>query len=325
MSRQVQKKLADWRNHAVQIDACPVCNGAEFRQVLKGDRYDMGLVNVVCSGCGFVFCDPYPSEVYMEDFYKNYFWKLYFGKSTQANERILKSSAIRCLSYGQFIQNGVIGKGGGPLSDIMFVDIGGGEGHWTRWVRDNWGGHTVLIEPNDSERMRAMEKGRANQCFSSISELLEKVDLRTNGQTLLISLIHVLEHIPNLLQVMSQLRSLSREGDYIYIDVPDLDRYEHIKEFHIAHKWHFSSDTLARLFSNFQFKLIGLEQYDPIDHPRSIRALFQRVDADNFSIMCRAEESCDLESRFKAIQNSEARWNHWLSKLRRLGKELLGR
>ena len=324
MSRQMQKNLADWRNHAVHIDACPVCSGSVFHQILKGDRYDMGLETVICSDCSFIFSNPYPSNNYMENFYENYFWKLYFGKKTQSNVRILKSSTIRCASYAEFIRNSILETHGRTLSDITLVDVGGGEGHWTKWIIDNWGAQTVLIEPNEAERVRAMAEGRANRCFSSISELLEGVELRSNGQRLLISLIHVLEHIPNLVQSMSQLRSLSLEGDYIYIDVPDTDRYVHIKEFHIAHKWHFSITTLTRLFSSFQFKLIALEQYEPIDHPKSIRALFQRSDADQSIPSYRAETHRNLEARFKEIKITEARWNHWSSKARRRVKELLG-
>lgn len=323
MSRQVKKKLADWCNHSAHIDSCPVCNGSVFRQILKGDRYGMGLETVVCTNCGFIFCDPYPSDKYMEDFYENYFWKLYFGRRTQSNARILKSSAARCAYYAQFIQNSLLGISDIPLNEFTLVDVGGGEGHWTKWVSENWGARTVMIEPNEAERVRAMVEGRANQCFSSIGELLEGVDLRPGGQTLLISLIHVLEHIPNLVQGMSELRSLSREGDYIYVDVPDADRYEHIKEFHIAHKWHFATSTLTRLFHSFQFKLIALEQYDPINHPRSIRALFQRGGADQPMIEYGAETHSGLDLRFKEIQITEARWNHWSSKLRRRVKELL--
>ncbi len=325
MSHQVQKKLAHWRNHASHINYCPICNGSVFRPVLKGDRYDMGLETVVCSDCSFVFCDPYPSDNYMEDFYKNYFWELYFGGRTQSNARILNSSAERCASYALFIQNSLLGISSTPLNEITLIDVGGGVGHWTKWIGENWRARTVLIEPNEAKRMRAIAEGRANLCFSSITDLLEGFDLRQDGHTLLISLIHVLEHIPNLLQGMSQLRSLSREGDLIYVDVPDADRYDHIKEFHIAHKWHFAKSTLTRLFSCFQFKLIAIEQYEPIDHPRSIRAVFQRAEADQSNISYRrAVMARDLESRFKEIQITEARWNHWTSKFRRRGKEFLG-
>ena len=73
---------------------------------------------------------------------------------------------------------------------------------------------------------------------------------------------HVLEHIPNLLECLEQLKSLLKENGKLIIAVPNFKSYdaEYYKEFWAAydvprHLWHSSQKSIQNLFESVQMNV----------------------------------------------------------------------
>lgn len=133
------------------------------------------------------------------------------------------------------------------------LDVGAGTGDFLLAARNN--GWTVAgVEPNRDARMRSREKRM---------ELLRHMDALPKREYQVITLWHVLEHLPDLEDQILKLRwHLEDEGTLI-IAVPNYKSYDarHYKEFWAAydvprHFWHFSRTAMQRLFAKHGLKVV---------------------------------------------------------------------
>jgi 2-polyprenyl-3-methyl-5-hydroxy-6-metoxy-1,4-benzoquinol methylase len=74
---------------------------------------------------------------------------------------------------------------------------------------------------------------------------------------------HVLEHVPNLMVYIDQLKLLLKPTGCLVIAVPNFKSYDavHYKENWAAydvprHLWHFSESAIQSLFDRFNFKVV---------------------------------------------------------------------
>ncbi|CAM1334351.1 class I SAM-dependent methyltransferase [Tenacibaculum aestuariivivum] len=127
------------------------------------------------------------------------------------------------------------------------LDIGAGTGDFLKICKkDNW----IIngIEPSDKARDFASKK----------NIILKKDVTEYNGKLFdVISLWHVLEHIPNLLEYIDILKKLLKPNGVLIIAVPNYKSYDakYYKEFWAAfdvprHLWHFSKTSITKLFAN---------------------------------------------------------------------------
>ena len=128
------------------------------------------------------------------------------------------------------------------------LDFGAGNGYFVQSVcKHGWNSYGV--EPSPSARLSAQHQGV--NLFSSISEL-------PDVQFDVITLWHVLEHVPNYLETLDQLIHKLKPGGHIIIALPNYKSYDaHIYGTHWAaydvprHLWHFSSDYMDHLSSTW--------------------------------------------------------------------------
>ena len=133
-------------------------------------------------------------------------------------------------------------KGVGTL-----LDVGAGTGDFLVAAKsNNW--KVFGMEPNYSARGLAKEKG-----------VTLETDLNAfkSQQFDVITLWHVLEHIPNLDEVVDQLSNLIKTGGTLIIAVPNFKSYDanYYKEFWAAydvprHLWHFSQTSIKKIFKS---------------------------------------------------------------------------
>jgi 2-polyprenyl-3-methyl-5-hydroxy-6-metoxy-1,4-benzoquinol methylase len=127
------------------------------------------------------------------------------------------------------------------------LDIGCGTGDFLKIAQQNkW---TVFgIEPNDNAREIANLK-TSNSVYKT-EELL-----KFKAQSFdIITLWHVLEHLPNIEEHLSVLKSLLKPNGVLIIAVPNYKSYDakYYKEFWAAydtprHLWHFSQMAISKL------------------------------------------------------------------------------
>ncbi len=136
------------------------------------------------------------------------------------------------------------------------LDVGCGTGYFLQIAKQNdW---TVSgIEPN--EKAREIANIKTNNSVYNIEQLLEFPKQSFD----VISLWHVLEHLPNLEVQVSTLKSLLKENGRLLIAVPNYKSYDakYYKNFWAAfdvprHLWHFSRESISKLFSKENMKVV---------------------------------------------------------------------
>jgi len=155
----------------------------------------------------------------------------------------------------QYIKSRMLRKKAGWIekesAGCKLLDYGAGTGDFTEFMKArNWDASGV--EPNLNARAVALEKG------IHLSNSLEELD--ANKKYDVITLWHVLEHIPNYAEVILQLRSLLNKNGLLVIAVPNHRSYDayYYQEFWAAwdvprHLWHFSRSGMAKLMEDNQF------------------------------------------------------------------------
>ncbi|MBC9797287.1 class I SAM-dependent methyltransferase [Sinomicrobium weinanense] len=139
----------------------------------------------------------------------------------------------------------------------MLLDIGAGTGDFLT-VAKNDGWKVSGTEPNASARKRAGEKGVS---------LIEKTDASFVRKHIssydVITMWHVLEHVPNLEEQLQELKELLKKSGTLFIAVPNFRAYDakHYGAYWAAydvprHLWHFSADAIRSLFSEKGMKVV---------------------------------------------------------------------
>ncbi|GAA6769078.1 class I SAM-dependent methyltransferase [Flavobacterium sp. CGRL1] len=132
------------------------------------------------------------------------------------------------------------------------LDIGAGTGDFLLTAKnDGW--NVIGIEPSDRAKNIAKQKG--------ISFAEETASLENNSFDV-ITMWHVLEHVPNLELQIQELKRLLKPTGTLIVAVPNFKSFdaEHYGEFWAAfdvpiHFWHFSKKAIKSLFEKVDMKL----------------------------------------------------------------------
>ena len=132
------------------------------------------------------------------------------------------------------------------------LDIGAGTGDFLKSAA-NKGWSVQGVEVNSTAREIAKSKQ---------IELFESIDDFQGRKFDVVTLWHVLEHLPNLDQTIQKIGSLVKEDGTLLIAVPNFNSKDakYYKNFWAAydvprHLWHFSQTSMRSLFSS-EFKLV---------------------------------------------------------------------
>ncbi|MEW5676498.1 class I SAM-dependent methyltransferase [Flavobacterium enshiense] len=133
------------------------------------------------------------------------------------------------------------------------LDIGAGTGDFLQEAKNqNW--LITGIEPNAKAKAIAVSKGVS---FAESLEVLEHHSFDV------ITMWHVLEHVPDLEKQISELKRLLKPSGTIIIAVPNFKSFDaqHYGKFWAAydvprHLWHFSKTAIEKLFDKENVKLV---------------------------------------------------------------------
>jgi 2-polyprenyl-3-methyl-5-hydroxy-6-metoxy-1,4-benzoquinol methylase len=142
-----------------------------------------------------------------------------------------------------------------PQKGIV-LDIGSGTGDFLITAKSK-GWKIVGLEPNPKAKKIAESKGVV---FETSLETIPDNSMDV------ISMWHVLEHVPNVEEQFAQLKRIVKPNGYIIIAVPNYKSFDakYYKEFWAAfdvprHLWHFSKTSITKLAANFDLKLISVK------------------------------------------------------------------
>ena len=196
------------------------------------------------TGVHFTFPQPlndlsryYESENYIShtDGKKSLFEKIYqIAKQYNLNQKL------------KLIQDSTSGK--------SILDYGCGAGDFLQHMKNN--GYNVMgMEPNDKAREISQSKvGKDNVVNCELKEINRKFDI--------ITLWHVLEHIPNLNEIVTELKNHLNPDGTLIIAVPNHLSYDATyygqqwAAYDVPrHLWHFNPESLKSYFNNFGMKI----------------------------------------------------------------------
>ena len=184
------------------------------------------------------------------------------GKYYESDDYISHTDGKRSIfekAY-HFIKNIALKNKLSLINDLQqskgnLLDIGAGTGDFLLVAKNNnW--NTVGIEP--SEKAKAIAKAKGVELKSNLSEL-------ESNSFDIITMWHVLEHVPNLENQIKELKRLLKPNGSILIAVPNFKSFDanYYKEFWAAydvprHLWHFSKTAIEKLFAKEELELIKI-------------------------------------------------------------------
>ena len=132
------------------------------------------------------------------------------------------------------------------------LDIGAGTGDFLLTAKEN-GWSTIGVEPSEKAKAIAIQKG--------IEFVVETQELESHSFDV-ITMWHVLEHVPNLDNQIKELKRLVKPNGTVIIAVPNFKSYDakYYGKFWAAydvpiHFWHFSKTAIKILFEKEEIKL----------------------------------------------------------------------
>jgi len=207
---------------------CPLCRSpqSELFDTLKVD--ERAIEYRLCSRCGMVYQGVEWKKDQLADFYANDYRKLVEGDDLVSDKnRAIEETRARLLV--EWLK--VLG-----ISTMRHMDIGASTGALINRVKREFGAEVQGIELSNSHRAFAEKRGLP------MLPSLEALEAQGAGRFDLISLIHVLEHLPEPVQALADLREKwLTPGGALLLEVPNL--YIH-NSYEIAHLHAFSQHTL---------------------------------------------------------------------------------
>ena len=231
---------------------CPVCGNKLFSPFLVCKDYlvsDQEFSIQQCTQCKFRLTNPRPDAQSISSYYKS---EQYVSHNDESSGLI--NTAYRLVrNYTLQSKLKLINQLNGKQGHVL--DVGCGTGAFLESCQQ--GGWKVTgMEPDPDARAVAVKKLSA-----AIEPNLES--LKSYPQYDIITLWHVLEHVPNLNETIPILHKLLANTGTLIIAVPNSDSYDahHFQEYWAAydvprHLHHFTPTTIEPLFSKHQFKLV---------------------------------------------------------------------
>lgn len=189
---------------------------------------------------------PKPNE---NDLHKYYESKAYISHTDG------KGSLVEVLY--QFVKKFALKKKLGLINELhptkgKILDIGAGTGDFLAVAKSN-GWNILGIEPSEKAKTIAGKKG---VIFAESMQSLEKQSFDV------ITMWHVLEHVPNLEEQIKELKRLLKPDGTIIVAVPNFRSFDakYYRRFWAGfdvprHLWHFSKKAIKQLFLKEKMKV----------------------------------------------------------------------
>jgi len=190
------------------------------------------------------------------------------------------------------------------------LDIGAGTGDFLNVANHN-GWNTIGIEPSSKARKTAIQKGVS---------LVENLSTLDNESFDVITMWHVLEHVPNLEDQIKELKRLLKPNGTIIIAVPNFNSFDakYYGAFWAAydvprHLWHFSKTAIQQLFKQEDLELIKVlpMKFDSFyvsllsEKYKSGKMNFFKAFSIGLQSNLRAKKNLEYSSHIYVIKNSK--------------------
>ncbi|MTI26858.1 class I SAM-dependent methyltransferase, partial [Fulvivirga kasyanovii] len=195
------------------LNTCPLCDSGHFNNYLtckdytvSGEEFNL----VTCTNCSFTFTNPRPKAEDLSQYYQSQDYISHSNKSNSPVNIIYKIARNFTLKKKVALINSLNKKG-------SMLDIGCGTGHFISACKeDGWAINGV--EPDENARKMATDKTAIN--ISADIKDVEQTEFDV------ITMWHVLEHIPNLNDFMQILAHKLKETGKLIVAVPNYKSHD---------------------------------------------------------------------------------------------------
>ena len=224
------------------MDECLLCGSESSHHVDFEVHTDHGveIKYQQCKRCGLVFQKQPLSGDELENFYRDDYRTLVQGQEEPSNKDRWVQGA-RANMVVEYLK--------AHLPKVnRHLDIGSSSGDLLLAVSEAFGCYSLGVEPGDA--YRAFSESMGANVVSSLDEL----DPSMKNQFELITISHVLEHLPAPIPYLKKIRSnwLTDDG-MLYIEVPNL--YGH-PALEVSHITVYCLNTLTRMLETSGFKIV---------------------------------------------------------------------
>jgi len=237
----------DW----FQALQCNRCGGTSSRPFLpayiRSVGHAKGLGLFQCTNCGLVYLYPQLDWKSLAEFYP----ESYYLEDSRARD----GPASRVAEALELHGRGVVVVPGGRL-----LDVGCGSGKFLLRMKERM--DVFGIEPGSYGYQICRRRGLDVQ-----NTFLEAADYQANSFDV-ITLNHVLEHVPNPKETLSHVRGLLRDSGFVIIQVPNLRSFAFLVSreyfFHLdvpRHLFHFTRKTLEAYLKAAGLKPVKVRYY----------------------------------------------------------------
>ena len=217
--------------------SCALCHDNNFKLISEKDSKSKGeLIVCFCNSCSMVSQNPIPTEQQVEQYYATEYRQDYKQVFEPKLKHIYRAGNLALDRLGFLTKNNVVS---GKL-----LDVGAGGGEFT-YVSSQLGFDSTGIEPNIGYSNYAKDQYQANVKTGQLADVDGKFDV--------ITMFHVMEHIPDPIKTFKKLYDLLNEDGFLFIEVPNIESFSQSpgNTFFKAHIHYFSAATLIACASQY--------------------------------------------------------------------------
>jgi len=207
-----------------EVEGCPLCSSTRASVFDRRRIGPASLVNLICRDCGLIYQSPRPSNEWLETYYSRDYLSDHFGVD-DVTQGMLELQAFRARYLVKLV-------GESDLRDRRCLDIGCGAGVLMQSLQQVHACRAVGVEPSKKLREHCTRQGL--NVYASLDELRSSAEAPFG----FISLIHVLEHLPDPVSYLSGLADQwAADGASLLVEVPNVifhDSFEppHLVSYH---------------------------------------------------------------------------------------------
>ena len=237
-----------------ELKNCPACGQTEMVSYLVCEDHFLSMEKfnlVQCSNCGLIFTNPRPPSTEIGRYYKSDDYISHSNTKKGILNRVYH--VIRKRNHKSKFR--IITK---HVSMGRLLDIGCATGEFASFFKTR-GWEVCGVEPDEDARTFAKEAHNINVYPEDELQKFEK------GSFDVITLWHVLEHVPDLGKRMVELHALLNEKGLLVIAVPNPISFDakYYGSFWAGydvprHLYHFSQKSAKKLFEKYGFRCIDV-------------------------------------------------------------------
>lgn len=283
------------------MDKCPICGQNNVEVIFTKGNLDKDLINVICKNCGLVYVSPRRSREEYDNFHRE---KFLSEKSVVGIEQVkqkLNDSDFRIkMSIFNFL-NEYLREGQNVL------DIGCGFGVLLDILKKKKNINAFGVELGNVDIKAAKEFYGLDLSHESLEDFAKNSN--NWGKFDVIILHHTLEHLPEPLVSLEQIKKLLGPEGILYVGVPNIMNLKKRPEifFQTAHPFSYSPHSLKLMLEKAGFGIIKFNRSAGYPGGMETAAKTGARSADNINL----EEGREFLEVARYIERSKDTFRRW--------------